>query len=38
MRNNSDYTTDNLLEFGYLKGKLQIITIDLSKQSKLKDP
>ena len=38
MRNNSDYTTDNLLEFGYLKGKLQIITIDLSKQSKLRDP
>ena len=38
MSNNSDYATGNLLQFGYLKRKLQIITIDLSKQSKLKDP
>ena len=38
MSNNSDYTTGNSLEFGYLKRKLQIITIDLSKKSKLKDP
>ena len=36
MSNNNDYTTGNLLDFAYFKKKL--IAIDLSKQTKLKDP
>ena len=36
--NNNDYTTDNLLEFGYFKENYKLIAIDLSKQTKLKDP
>ena len=37
MSNNSDYTTGNLLDLAYYK-KRRVITIDLSKQTKLKDP
>ena len=37
MSNNNDYTTGNLLYFAYLK-KNKLIAIDLSKQTKLKDP
>ena len=36
MSNNNDYTTGYLLEFVYFKKKL--IAIDLSKETKLKDP
>ena len=36
--NNNDYTTGNLLDFGYFKENYKLIAIDLSKQTKLKDP
>ena len=36
MSNNNDYTTNNLLDFAYFKNKL--IPVDLSKQTKSKDP
>ena len=38
MSNNNDFTTGNLLDFAYLKKKYRLIAIDLSKQTKLKDP
>ena len=41
MSNNNDYTTGNLLDFAYFKKKkknYRLIAIDLSKQTKLKDP
>ena len=38
MSNNNDYTTGNLLDFAYLKKSYRLIAIDLSKQTKLKDP
>ena len=38
MSNNNDYTTGNLLDFGYFKKNYRLIGIDLSKQTKLKDP
>ena len=38
MCNNNDYTTGNLLDFAYLKKNYKLIAIDLSKQTKLKDP
>ena len=38
MSNNNDYTTGNLMDFGYLKINYKLIAIDLSKQTKLKDP
>ena len=38
MSNNNDYTTGNLLDFGYFKKNYKLIAIDLSKQTKLKDP
>ena len=38
MSNNNDYTTGNLLGFGYFKKNYKLIAIDLSKQTKLKDP
>ena len=38
MNNNNDYTTGNLLDFGYFKENYKLIAIDLSKQTKLKDP
>ena len=38
MSNNNDYATGNLLNFAYFKEKYKLIVIDLSKQTKLKDP
>ena len=38
MSNNNDYTTSNLLNFGYFKKNYRLIEIHLSKQTKLKDP
>ena len=38
MSNNNDYTTGNLLDFGYFKKNYKLVAIDLSKQTKLKDP
>ena len=38
MSNNNDYTTGNVLDFGYFKTNYKVIAIDLSKQTKLKDP
>ena len=35
---NNDYTTGNLLDFDYYKKHYKLIAIDLSKQTKLKDP
>ena len=38
MSKNNDYTTDNLLDFAYFKENYRLTAIDLSKQTKLKDP
>ena len=38
MSNNNDYTNDNLLDYAYFKKHYKLIAIDLSKQTKLKDP
>ena len=38
MSNNNDYTTGNLLDFGYFKENYKLIAIDLSKKYNLKDP
>ena len=38
LSNNSDYTTGNLLDYGYYKKHYKLIAIDLNKQTKLKDP
>ena len=38
MSNNSDYTSSNLLDYAYYKKHYRLIAIDLSKQTKLKDP
>ena len=38
MSRNNDYTTGNLLDFAYSKKNYKLIAIDLSKQTKLKDP
>ena len=38
MSNHNDYTTGNLLDFAYFKKIYKLIAIDLSKQTKLKDP
>ena len=40
MSNNNDYTTGNLLDLAYFKKKknYKLMAIDLSKQTKLKDP
>ena len=38
MSNNNGYTTGNLLDFAYFKENYKLIAIDLSKQTKLKDP
>ena len=38
MSNNNDYTTGNPLDFAYFKKNYRLIAIDLSKQTKLKDP
>ena len=39
MSNNNDFTTGILLlDFGFFKEKYKLIVIDLSKQTKSKDP
>ena len=38
MSNNNEYTTGNLLNFSYYKENCKLISIDLSKQTKIKDP
>ena len=38
MSNNNDYTTGNLLDVTYFKQNCKLIAVDLSKQTKLKDP
>ena len=38
MSKNNDYTTGNLLDFAYYKKNYRLIAIDLSKQTKSKDP
>ena len=38
MSNNNDCTAGNLLDFAYFKENYKLIAIDLSKQTKLKDP
>ena len=38
MSRHNDHTTGNLLDFGYFKKDYRLIAIDLSKQTKLKDP
>ena len=38
MSTNNDYKTGNLLDFTYFKENYRLITIDLGKQTKLKDP
>ena len=35
---NNDYTTGNLLDFVYYKENYRLTAIDLSKQTKIKDP
>ena len=38
MNKNNDGTTGNLMDFAYFKENYRLIAIDLSKQTKLKDP
>ena len=38
MSNNNNYMTGNLLDFAYYKKNYKLIAIDLSKQTKIKDP
>ena len=38
MSRNNDYKTCNLLGFAYFKGNYRLIAVDLSKQTKSKDP
>ena len=38
MSNNNDYTIGNLLDFAYFKENYKLIAIDLSNQTKLRDP
>ena len=38
MYNKNDNTTSNFLDFAYYKENCRLIAIDLSKQTKLKDP
>ena len=38
MSNNSDYMTGTLLDFAYYKENYRLSAIDLSKQTKIKDP
>ena len=38
MSNNNDYTTGNLLDFGYFEKPYKLIAINLSKQTKFKNP
>ena len=36
--NNNNYTTGNLLDFGYYKENYKLISTDLSKQTKIRNP
>ena len=38
MSNNNDYATGNLLDFDYFKENQKLIAIEMSKQTKFKDP
>ena len=38
MNNNNNYATGNLSNFAYYKENYRLIAIDLSKQTKIKDP
>ena len=38
MSNNNDYTTGNLLDLAYFKKNYKLMAIDLSKQTKFKNP
>ena len=38
MSNTNDCATGNLLDFAYFKKNYKLVVIDLSKQTKLKDP
>ena len=38
MSNNNDYKTGNLSDFGYFKKNYNLIAIDLTKKTTLKDP
>ena len=38
MSNNSEYMDGHLLDFAYYKENYRLIAIDLSKQTKIKDP
>ena len=38
MSKNNNYMTGNLLDFAYYKTNSKLIAIDLSKQTKIKDP
>ena len=38
MSRNNDYATGSLFDFAYFKENYRLIAIDLSKQTKLKDP
>ena len=38
MSNNNDYTSGNLLDFGYFKKNYKLLATDLTKQTKFKDP
>ena len=38
MSNSNDYTIGNLLDYSYYKKNYKLIAIDLSKQTKIKDP
>ena len=38
MSKSDNYTTGNLLDFAYFKENYRFIPVDLSKQTKLKDP
>ena len=38
MSKNNEYTTSNLLDYGYFKDHYQLIAIDFSKQTELENP
>ena len=38
MSNNNNYANGNLIDFAYFKKNYRLIAIDLSKETKLKDP
>ena len=38
MSNNNDYATGNLIDFGYFLKNYKLLAVDLSKQTKSKDP